>query len=105
MPLKKIARRDHGIAIGCVRDMVQSYQDRVNKQELLRMTIAACIDGGINTEREIVGIVPSIGEYSHAYVAVFLKKSSGDDGARYSWFRDGSGTYHLHDQLKVQAIH
>lgn len=105
MPTSKPPRREHGPAIESVRSMTHSWRDKVNKQELLMMIISACIEGGIDREREIVGIVPTIGEYSHPYVAVFLKKSTGADANRYPWFADAFGTYHLHDQPEAQTKH
>ncbi len=66
------------------------------------LIISACIEGGIDREREIISIVPTIGEYSHPYVAVFLKKSSGADPNRYFWFADASKTYRVHERPAAQ---
>ena len=77
-----------------------------NKHDQARILISACIDGGIDDGKRIVGILSHIG-LNARYVGATLRHLCGPNAALHDWWKDDEGKYHLHEnatQLEAASI-
>ncbi|QYE35132.1 hypothetical protein KZX46_20870 [Polymorphobacter sp. PAMC 29334] len=81
------------VSEAALRELIASSGPNKNDQAIV--AIIACLDAGITTEREIIGMLGSVG-LSHGHVAMILKKNAGSEPARHHWYRDAAGHYSEH---------
>lgn len=67
-----------------------------NQHEQAINVITACIEEGIDTSHEIVGVMARVG-FDWRHVRINLKKNCGQNRETKLWWQDDVGAYHLHN--------
>lgn len=76
--------------------------DGVNKHDRCIALIMACIPGGIDTGKRIVGALAHLG-YDRRHVAIMLMQGVGKNPALHRWFIGEDGRYTLHEEAAAAA--
>lgn len=79
-----------------LRGLLASCGEASNQNERVTVLISACIDEGINTGPQIVGVVKALG-FNPRHVGAMLKNDCGSSPTRHRWLRGTDGIYSLHE--------
>jgi len=74
-----------------LKALIRSCGD-ANKHDIVGVLIHACLDEGINTRSQIIGVIKHLG-YNSRHVAIVLEKGAGPNPERYFWYCDACGRY------------
>lgn len=82
-PMNEIFRDLAGLLEGCAG---------TNRHDQAIVAITFCIDEGITTGQQIIGVLRHMG-FNARHVGKLLHDLSGNDPARHFWHRDAEGHY------------
>ena len=87
---------------GRLRGLWLNCGPSTNKNDQVRILVAACIDEDIRQGPRIVGILGKLG-FNRRHVGKILATFTGPDPAQHDWCKDGAGEYHLHPNPALEA--
>jgi hypothetical protein len=68
-----------------------------NRHDQAIAAISFCIDEGINTGPQIIGMLKRR-KFNSRHIGLLLHDLASSDPARHFWWRDGDGVYRCHPQ-------
>ena len=85
-----------------LRRLIADCGPSANKNDKVWVAISACIDEGVDTRPQIVGVIKALG-FDPRHVAMLLNSATGDNPARHTWKRDTEGHYSHHPSNPLKA--
>lgn len=74
--------------------LIEHCGPKPNKHDLVLALIAACVGDGVNTAKQIIGVLHRLG-FNNKHVAMMLKEGTGMNPESARWRLNGDKTYSL----------